>query len=221
MDNIEPIELLCADSDKNENFRRKKGISNNWTPKNTATVKNWRISLAEASFIYQTILEKYKKRLDRTLVIILILGTVGTILSAISSTLLTMKNVDYIFISLAINIIIFLTSGIITVLNGSIKIYKWDEFIVRISAYIEKLDSFHSIIATELILPDQLRDNAVDFIKKSDNDYLNIIQQSPDLFPSDIKWAKELYKKFLTDNSISFKCAKKYYESDDNTIDIV
>lgn len=195
------------------------GTENNWTDANTSTLRNWKQSLAKASFMYQYVLEGAKNKLNNILLIALILSTASSVISGISSLALTVDNPSYKLAALIINIIVFIISVLITFLNGAIKIYKWDEIVTNYTAYIEKMDQLYSIIAHELVLPSALRDNAVDFIKTQGEIYLNLIRQSPDIDSSLYREANKEYIKFLQDDTISFKCSRKY-KMDDSVIEV-
>jgi hypothetical protein len=195
-------------------------IYNNWTNKNIKTVRNWKTSISKASFIYEIVLEKYKKRVDNILLWAFILSTIATIISAITSALLTIDDTSYKWIAFGFNVALFVINGATTVLNGAIKIYKWDELVTSLSNFIEKMDLFYANISSELVLPDTLRQDAVEFIKKEDQAYLTIMQQSPKIYASDTKMANNMYEEFIKDNSMNFKYAQRYNATDD-AIDIV
>ena len=140
-------------------------VYNNWTKLNTDTVRNWKTTVAMTSFVYQTTLEKYKKKLDAFLIVALIFSTLNTIISAVSSALLSINDIRFVWVTFGLNVLMFALNGIITVTNGSVKIFKWDEFVTNISTFIEKLDVFYSDVSSQLVLPDRLRGNAVPFIE--------------------------------------------------------
>ena len=195
-------------------------IYNNWTDGNVKTVRSWKSSVSKASFIYQSILEKNKKLLNKLLVISLIFSTISTIVSGISSTLLTVDNQNYKWVAFMFNVVLFILSGAVSILSGAIKIYKLDDLVSLISTYIEKLDSFYATISSELILHPSLRHDAISFIKKEDSSYLNMMLQSPDVYPSDYDEANQKYLKHIEDDTINSKYSQKYNDND-NVIDIV
>ncbi|QKF94290.1 hypothetical protein QKU48_gp0832 [Fadolivirus algeromassiliense] len=194
--------------------------SNNWTDTNANTLRNWKQSLSKASFIYQYVLESAKNKLNKILLIALILSTLSSVISGISSLALTVDSPNYKLAALIINISLFVISVLITFLNGAVKIYKWDEIVASYTAYIEKMDQLYSVIASELVLPPSLRDNALEFIKNQSEIYLNLIRQSPDIDSSLYRYANKEYVKFLQDDSINFKCSQKY-KNDDSMIEVV
>lgn len=192
---------------------------NNWTNINNETLRSWKISLSKASFIYQTIFDKYKKKLDTILILSLIISTICTVLSAISSLSLTTDNKIYVYISLAINILIFILNGSITILNGAMKIYKYDESLTSLSSYLEKIDQLYSTISSELVLPPSLREDAVDFIKREHDAYLTLIKQSPNINTSDHSFALKLYNEYLQNQNTNFKLSQ--LSNNDEVIEVV
>lgn len=195
-------------------------VYNNWTNKNMTTIRNWKTSIIKASFIYEVVLEKYKKRVDNILLWAFILSTIATIISGIASALLTIDDTRYKWVAFGFNVALFVINGATTVLNGAIKIYKWDELVTKLSNFIEKMDSFYAAVSSELVLPDTLRQDAIEFIKKEDQSYLTIMQQSPNIYSSDTKKANKMYEEFIKDNTVNFKHAQRY-NADDGAIDIV
>lgn len=203
----------------NETSHEDGNFYNNWNSTNAETVRKWKASVSKSSFIYDVILEKYKRVVDKTLVWAFIIGTISTILAAISSAILAVDD-TLVWMSVGFNSTIFILNGIVTILNGRIKIYKWNELVNQLTSHVEKLDHFYAEISSELVLPDKLRKDAIEFIQKQDSDYLNIIRQTPNVYPSDYKDANKEYLRFLKDNSVNYKYAQKY-NADDSVIDIV
>lgn len=195
-------------------------VNNNWSETNMNTLRNWKISLIKASFIYQLVSENSKSKLNTILVLSLILSTISTIISGLSTMALTVDNPTYKLVALIINGILFVISAIITFLHGAVKIYKWDEIVATFTAYIEKIDQLYSIVANQLVLPDSLRIDAIVFIKNQSEHYLNLIKQSPDIDTSDYQNANIEYMKYLKDESVNFKYSQKY-SIEDSIIEVV
>ena len=208
---------------------------NNWSPANVNVLRNWKTSLAKASFIYQYNVEITRTRLNRILIIALIVSTISTIISGIStialtvnssiqtisgnSTItLTVENPTYKLVALIINAIVFFLSAVVTILNGIIKIYKLDETVAIITPYIERIDQIYSKIANELVLPDALREDAIIFIKRESDNYLKLIQQSPDIDKSIEQQAIVRYNDYLKDTGMNFRLSQKY--GNDAIIDV-
>jgi len=212
-----------------------KQVVNNWSQANTNVLRNWKLSLAKSSYVYQYVLETTRIRWDRLLVLILLASTLSTVISGISTISLTVnsetttiignqtlttnsESPTYRLVSLIINSIVLFLSAVITIAGGIIKIYKLDETVSTISAYIVKLDQFYAMVANQLILPDTLREDAVTFIKRENSNYLQLTQQGPDIDKYIEKTALLKYDDYLKDSSINFKLSQKY--SNDALIDI-
>jgi hypothetical protein len=168
---------------------------NRWTPGNTNTVIQWREESSKLHTIYDILFEKYKLYLDRSLVMSLILSTLSAFIAAIASAL-SINSAEYTWIIFCFNIIICLLSGTVTIISGMIKIYKWDELVSEINGYNSKLDTFCAEVSSQLILPEQLRISAVDFIKKEHDKYQNIQSDRPKISHSDFVKAEEEYYKY-------------------------
>ena len=209
---------------------------NNWSPANTDVLRTWKISLAKTSFIYQYVLDSTKNKLDKLLIFALILSVISTIFSGISTISLTvntkitiitnnsttemsMNNQSYKTLALVINIILFVFTALISLSNGIIKIYKYDETVAQISSYIERLDQIYSVIANELILPDILREDAVTFIKRENDNYLKLLQQSPNIDKTMEHNAILKYNVYLVDNGNNFNISQKY--NNDAMIEVI
>ncbi len=189
-------------------------IENNWTPKNTDTVRNWKNTISKFGFIYDYVRDKYKKLLDDVLLAALIINTISMTISAISTSLLAIGS--YQWVSFSLNVCMLMLTGGCTVLTGAVKIFKWDEIVANISAYIEKLDGFYAITASELLIPDKLREDAVNFIKKNDDTFMSLMKATPNLDSGDSKKAAVAYKQFVDDETKNFKCSQKYSKVDSN-----
>ena len=219
----------------NTNTTDQKPVSNNWSDANTNVLRTWKLSLAKSSYVYQYVLETTRIRWDRLLVLILMASTLSTVISGISTISLTVsggtsvsvgnqtftmdtESPTYRIVSLVINCVLLGLAAIVTIAGGYIKIYKLDETVSTISAYIVKLDQFYAMVANQLILPDTLREDAVTFIKRENSNYLQLLQQGPDIDKSIEKTALLKYDDYLKDSSTNFKLSQKY--SSDAMIDI-
>ena len=196
-------------------------ISNGWTSQNTQTLRAWKTSLAKASFIYEYVLEEDRNRLNKILILSLIISTLSTVISGISTIALTVGDdkPEYKTTALVINSILILLGALTTALTGTIKIYKLDDIVASISSYIVKIDQIYSEVANQLVLPDALREDAITFIKKESENYLNLIKQSPNIESSKEHEAVKKYNEFLEDEGLNFKLSQKY--NNDSIIDVI
>ena len=192
---------------------------NGWTDENKNTLRTWKNSLSKASFIYQYTLDYKKLWFTRILIAILIITTITTVISSVSTILMTVDRQGYQIAALAINITIAILGGISAILAGIIKIFKLDEVITNITIYISKLDRIYSIVANHLVLPDNLKDSASTFIKSISKEYLELIQNSPDIENNLEAEAIQKHNEFMQNKDNNFKLAQKY--DNDLLIDVI
>ena len=187
-------------------------IYNNWSNENEKTVKDWKTTIARSCFVYEVVKEKYSNKLHSVLIALLVMNGINTILSAISAAIVGTNTDDptMVWVSFGFLVAITIVEGVTFILTGCVKIYKWDDLVSRLSAFIQRLDNFYAIVSSELVLPDKLRREANDFIIKQDEQFLQIMQQSPDINPSDHYEANQLFERFINDNSLNYKFAQKY-----------
>ena len=176
-------------------------VINGWDINTYNTVKKWRDDIAKSSFIYGQLLGQKEKSMQAVLVFTLILSQLMFILSGVS-TALTVVDIDMKWAMLTFNIIILIASGVVTVLNGLIKIFGWDTAISILTKIITKLDSQWFVFETEISIPAEQRINGKDFIKRSDGDYMHLMQSCPHVGIDDYVQANKTYQERLGQNLI-------------------
>ena len=172
---------------------------NNWDALNVNTVTSWRNNVAKTSFVYGVILQKHETNLERSLLITLAIGTLMTLLAAVSVALGPLNNK---WVVLGFDVVILVGSALITVSNGLIKIYGWDESVKHLTKIIEKLDALWYTFETELNLQPDQRQDAKDFIKRTDSDYAHLMQQCPHINMEEYIQASQEYQTRLSKNLI-------------------
>jgi len=212
------------------------GILNNWTDANINTLRTWKGSMRQALYIYNHVLEKLKRKLNHYNIVILVLGILTTLISAISTYALvnttttinslsanttTLTNLDStnVNVGLVISIVNLIIGAIITILKGLIKLFSLDDLVSSYTLYLERLDQLYSTIANQLTLPPKLRQDAFDFIKSENDIYLKLIKESPEIASSEYNLSLTAYRKYLQDESANLKFASTY-NNNDNIIEI-
>lgn len=176
-------------------------IINDWSMDAFNTVSNWRDDISKSSFIYSQLLDKKEFYLQLILVLTLILSTFMTILAGISVALGSLSiNVQWVLFTF--NIIILVSSGTVTALNGIVKIFSLDDQIKSLTKIVEKLDNQWFVFETELSIPPEQRQNAKDFIKRSDGDYMHLMQNCPHVSINDYVKSNKTYQERLAQNLI-------------------
>jgi hypothetical protein len=204
------------DSDKDSS----KDTTNNWTHTNSKTVREWKENLNKSSFVHSYVLSKYTKKLNTLLLTVLILSTFATLISSISSVALTVNDPKYNLVALIINVLILVVNATVTGLNGTVKLYGFDNIISKFTTFIENANNLYTTVSDELLLPKNLREDAVEFIKKENDIYLALMRQSPTLSYDDQKEALQKFNEFLQDENDNFKYSQ-LYKKNDNVIEIV
>lgn len=188
-----PQSKIDDDYDDNGNLI----IINGWTRKNIKTVQRWKDHTARTIFIYETISEKYKKRLGIFSVLILLLAAIVTLIATISSTLSYNSETTYTTIVFWLSIIIAIFASITSLLQSIKSITKWDDLIMDSVKYIEKLNVFYVNVSNQLNVPVDVRIDASSFIRMASAEYQYIIGQTPEVFNKDLITANRKYEKFL------------------------
>ena len=218
--NLSNIDMnVISDTDPLQltNLRPISSSTNNWTDKNTETLRNWKASISKASFIYEAIIEKFKRFDNVFSGLVYAAGVVATFIATISASLDMTTYPAAIFRLIIINAIIAAASA---VFSEILRRFKWKDKVKDFSNFVERLDAFYSTVAGELILPINLRQDAIEFIRRNNETYMSIMKDSPQISLSNHADASKKYAKFLEDSGHSFKCAQKYKEND-SIIDIV
>ena len=172
--------------------------TNGWTSENYQTVLTWKTSLIKTSFIYQYLVDSYRRKLNVILVLLLFFNTFSTLLSAVTTTTQTVDKPAYKLTSFVISIVILTVSAIVLFLSGLLKIYKFDDIFMSYSGYVDAVDHMYAVVDSQLSLPTEQRDDAIVFIKDNGKVYEKIIQQSPNISISNYDSAMKQYEKFLT-----------------------
>jgi hypothetical protein len=212
-DIVVPIPTVSTDPDTGAK------MYNNWSQKNLTTLKEWKTTIAKSSFIYDTVNQKYDTRLKRFLLIAFIINGVSTLISTISAAVLGI-NPALTTVGFWLSVVIAIVQLGGTIVTGAVKIYGWDTLVKNISVYIQKLDSFYATISSELILSDMLREDANKFIIKQNEQFTQIIQSQPVIYPTDYDKALVKFDEFIKDNDTNYKCAQKY-DYKENVDDVV
>jgi len=176
---------------------------NSWSEEVTKTVVKWKDEIAKNSFVYGVLLDKKEFYMQGVLIFTLILSVLMTILSGISIALSTLDvDINFQWVIFTFNIIILVASGVITVLNGVVKIFSWDDQIKIFTKIIEKLDTQWFVFETELNIPSKQRQNAKDFIKRMDGEYMHLMQICPHIGVDEYIKANKSYQESLSNDLI-------------------
>ena len=207
INNMSDNDVRVENSDEHEatasDVEAESNILNDWTKNNTETVETWLNESVRMLFIYEVLLEKYKKRSHIGPIISIILGSISSLLagvgsSLVGSTLNTNSTMNW--IGFGFGVIILVLNGIVVVTNFISELFKWNTKAARLSEYIEKINTFRAILHAELLLPPKIRTNAIEFIKREDDNFLKLKKNSPNIPQSDYSTASKKYRKNQCNN---------------------
>jgi hypothetical protein len=173
-------------------------IINNWSDDNIALLNAWDEQTTKSLFIYEYILEKYRRKLNIWLTLTLICTSISALLAGVSSALSAVGT--YMWVVFAFNVAILLVSIIGSFVNGYINMEGWPDLVTVISNYCEKLNSFLYTVKSIAILPLTLRQKGDDFIVKENSTYTNLIQTPPQISLSDYLEASNQFNTITKDH---------------------
>lgn len=163
------------------------------------TLKQWEFNIRKSSNVYCYVMEKYKKRTVYAQVIILILGTLLTLVGAGNTTLLTFDQVvgttnKYENFNWVVSIIVFVASFTITIVTGVQKITKWDQYVADINKFIGAIDSYYAKIVSIINYPGITEDKLNQFLTTEYDTYVDLMAHSPEISLSDKKKYERVFE---------------------------
>ena len=198
------LESGPINQDLDQDQERSLAVPNNgWTREATKTVVEWKKFLDKTNFVYQYLLDTNRTRVNRVLVMALLVGCLNTIISGVATTTLTVKSERYELVSLILNCVILVLNGLNAFFNGYLKIYKFDGIFTSYALYDERVDKLSAVINTELLLPDRLREDATTFISRVNKEYSDLLKQRPDVNASDCAVAVSKFDKMVNNSKQS------------------
>ena len=172
--------------------------------------------------IYNYVLELYKKKMNIVMTISTVFSYIITLLSAtLLSVIMSIVNDNtnnYKWAFFGFSLASLIIGIVISILNSILKIYGWSNIILKYSLYIEKLESCHAKITNILLLPQRIRIDAKNFIKKQNKEYLKITRIAPKILSSEYLNAKHFF--YQNSEMINYELEQKYnYTSTVNNLD--
>lgn len=149
---------------------------NGWTKTYSDTVGVWKDSCTEMSFVYQHIRDKMLKTIS---IITLVLLGISIVRETIDVSHLALNENQYAVLIWCIKSINVLLSTVALLMTGYLKVFGVTDHAEALKNFTTKVDSFLSLLMSEMTLPKQLRKNAEEFIVQHKNTYYTIIQDQP------------------------------------------
>jgi hypothetical protein len=188
----------------------RKRSSRGWTNENTTIIKLWQQKLEETSFVYEDTAGRYDRKVRAVLVLSLLIGSIMTVLSALTLTLGPLGNQ---WVVLGINVSLLAGSAFISIFNGLVKVFSWDDKAKIYSDYAQLLFAFWTVLDSEMTLPPEQRMRASEFIKRKVSENANLMQQGPLISMPDYNISKHNYKNSIyNEEAWNIKYNKKMSE---------
>lgn len=184
--------LHSIKSEKSE--KTKISIYKNWTDKNKTTVVNWKNDLTQIGFAYDYVISKYRKK-EKTYSIWLFIIT--TIMTTVSLSQFNNSEENDKTLSIIFKIGFATLSFISTILSGIQKINNYSKMIEDYRSYVDNLENFVTLLNSELMLPDNLRKDALEFILLHRTTFQKLMSNNPDIDDADYKKGVDNYLDFV------------------------
>lgn len=197
--------------------RSEVSVYNNWKDKNRKTVINWRDDLTQIGFAYDYIISKYRKKEKKYSIWLFIISTIITTISL--SQLNNSEDEDKV-LSIIYKIVFAILSFIATILSGIQKINNYSKLIEEYRIYVDDLENFVSILSSELILPDNLRKDAIEFILLHRGTFQKFLSNNPDVDDTHYKEGIDMYINYIDNIENRKYNNNKCKLKRDDTIDI-
>jgi hypothetical protein len=146
------------------------------------TFFEWFNHLAQIIYVYDYVLERKKRRLNR-------MNLANTFFSA-SVTLIVVSQfgVDqcqYSSVLIALQVIMTVFSLTSTILGGAINVYGLTDIVNSIQRFLDSAESLYVILAGEQTLPIEIQSNKKDIVVSNKSRYFEILQTAPDINTSE------------------------------------
>jgi len=152
---------------------------NDWSDLNNQTISKWRKNVEVTSFVYNEALDKYTVALQRALIVSLICGALGAIFAGVNVILSKITSIDTTWFVFGCSVASLVSSAIVAISTGLIKVGSWDDKIRNYTLYVERLSALWILLRSELDISAEYRIQAGDFIKRMHGQYINLVQQGP------------------------------------------
>lgn len=197
-DNREEIVRLRKELQERDNHSVTSADINYWTKPRIDTVSNWNDSCNEIEFIYGRVLDNAKIHLERVQIWTMIIASIDSIISFLQ---LAINDTDHPEYSFVFKILLTVSSVITTVITSWSAIKKFSQKVQDYSKYTEQLSNFSSKTISELSLTNDLRVNAVEFIKNNKDKYQSLMRDCPEISQAEFVAGKKSYNQFLEDGN--------------------
>ena len=160
------------------------------------TIESWKDKCNKLAFVYDYVIDKYKRRVDR---FALISFLITSIITLISVSTLGLSEITHPLLSTIIKVSAATLSTISTITTGVAKLFGWSVSISAWQKYLDLIENFTARIAAE----DSPDFDAKKFVIQRKSQFLSVLSSAPDIYHHDYIEALNDYeensKKFRQD----------------------
>lgn len=159
------------------------------------TIKEWRHRGATIAFIYDFILDKYRKRVDFFTLLAFLLISLTSLLALGNFGI---NDGDYPELTLAFKAVNAVLATSATISAGIVRVRGWTYLVENCQKYLDTVEHFVASIISEQTLPMRIRINPEQFILQQKDKFQAILNSAPDISHDDYLQAIEYYEKSKT-----------------------
>lgn len=179
-----PHDLTSHDSNSNESSYPIKSYGD--------TIKEWRQRGTTLAFIYDFVLDKYRKRIDFFTLLSFILISLTSLLALGNFGL---SDEDFPELSLAFKAVNAVLATSATISAGIVRVRGWTYLVENCQKYLDTVEHFVASIISEQTLPMRIRIDPEQFILQQKDKFQAILNSAPDISHGDYLEALEYYER--------------------------
>ena len=170
------------------------------------TMEKWRKKSSKLAFIYDFVLDKYKKVNSASVLVAFLISTIMSLFSVGNFALSATSNETLV---LVFKILTTTLSTIVALVTGIPKLFGWTNRISQYQKYLDSVEHFNAIILSEQYLPSELRKKPNEFIIQNSNKFLSVLDSAPNITQSEFQLGTIIYKKSRKGTSEVYDSSKK------------
>lgn len=154
------------------------------------TLNEWKDRGGKLAFIYEYVIDKYRKLVSNYGLAAFIIISLTTLLSLSN---LGIKESDHPEIALGMKIATAILTSAATIASGVVQLRGWQPLVTACQKYLDTVENFVAIIISEQTLPLKFRTAPDEFILGQKDKYQSILSSAPDIPHDDYVIALEKY----------------------------
>ncbi len=154
------------------------------------TLQEWKTRGGKIAFIYEYIIDKYRKKVDNYTLAAFLLISITSLLSLGN---FGVNDALYPSVALGMKVATAVLTTSAAVVSGVVKIFGWSTLLSSCQKYLDSVENFVAMIISEQTLPLKFRTEPDQFILNQKDKYQSILNSAPDIPHDDYVIALEKY----------------------------